>query len=278
MQRRVWEWPLDGDGEMQLLKLEYRDRTLDWSAESLQYLESVNLPQDRPAEFRVNNSVEFEMSISDDLESDTYLYLMPLVIILPIIALIILWPRRHTLVILGAYTNHHPGRTSDLQNIEATEYDFMSFLLGAYDKQAGKFVTICITQIKFTDKELKKLHELLVPRILETKPENVHSLILPDVWFAPDCGMNVKIKNIQPSREHTAGRVTSQNQLENMTPDYIVAKYINNRQALGMIEKEYGLEITDFKIRDKFSKGLAPNKVLDVKRLMRIYNKHFRNP
>lgn len=252
--------------------------TLDWSAESLQYLESVNLPQDRPAEFRVNNSVEFEMSISDDLESDTYFYLMPLVIILPIIALIILWPRRHTLVILGAYTNHHPGRTSDLQNIEATEYDFMSFLLGAYDKQAGKFVTICITQIKFTDKELKKLHELLVPRILETKPENVHSLILPDVWFAPDCGMNVKIKNIQPSREHTTGRVTSQSQLENMTPDYIVAKYINNRQALGMIEKEYGLEITDFKITDKFSKGLAPNKVLDVKRLMRIYNKHFRNP
>ena len=173
-------------------------------------------------------------------------------------------------------TNHHPGGLPYNKNLnDIKELGFNSFLLGVYDKETDKYVTTCVTHFKFTEEQLQKLNDVLFPKILEEKPENVHSLIIPDVWFTPECALSVKIKKTESSREHTAGRSYGQIKPDQSQMQYFIDRYSNSKKTLDMIERENGVEITELEYNNKFYENISSEKILSASKLLKIFKKDY---
>ena len=243
----------ESNGQLQNLMLEENnDRTLKWTDESNAYLKIYG----KDEQVQTWNP---------------WYYIIPIIAAAAILLLLVLL-KRTKLVILGAFSSHHPGNAfADLKIVDQSEINFSSLLLGVYDKETEKFVTTCVTQTKFTEEQMEELHKMLVPRIISEKPENVHSLILPDMWFVPECAVSAKIDKMVPSKEHTARRTVPDN--EGTTKQYPIDSYVNNKSTVDMTEKENGIQITELKL-GKFHENVSPNKVTSSSKLVKIFDRH----
>ncbi len=78
-----------------------------------------------------------------------------------------------------------------------------ALLVAAYDEEDGKFKTVCKVGSGFTDEDLAALPKILAPYKVDEKPEDVVSVLEPDVWFKPAKVIEVIGDEITLSPVHT---------------------------------------------------------------------------
>lgn len=81
-----------------------------------------------------------------------------------------------------------------------------ALLVGVYDRERDVFKTVAKIGTGPTEEEWVKFRELLDEISLDTKPNNVESLIEPDIWVEPKYVVVVQADEITRSPVHTAGR------------------------------------------------------------------------
>ncbi len=79
-----------------------------------------------------------------------------------------------------------------------------ALLLAAYDKDNGKFQTICKCGSGFTDNDLKELPIKLESSKLPKRSSQVDSKMSADVWFDPNLVLEITGDEITISPVHTA--------------------------------------------------------------------------
>jgi DNA ligase-1 len=79
-----------------------------------------------------------------------------------------------------------------------------ALLLAAYDKDNGKFQTVCKCGSGFTDNDLKELRSKLESSTLSQRSSQVDSKISADVWFNPHLVLEITGDEITLSPVHTA--------------------------------------------------------------------------
>jgi DNA ligase-1 len=79
-----------------------------------------------------------------------------------------------------------------------------ALLLAAYNKDSGKFQTVCKCGSGFTDNDLKELPIKLESSKLRQRSSQVDSKMTADVWFAPNIVMEISGDEITLSPIHTA--------------------------------------------------------------------------
>lgn len=125
---------------------------------------------------------------------------------------------------------------------------FGTFLLGAFDPKKGVYSSVAKVGTGFTDDDLEKIPKRLKPFESRSKPPDVDSGMVPEVWFRPGLVLEIIASEITLSPIHTAalgrirqgagislrfpkftGRVRDDKRAEDSTTvDEIVAMY--NRQ------------------------------------------------
>lgn len=96
------------------------------------------------------------------------------------------------LVVLGAFSGH--GRRKGT---------YGALLMGVYDHERDVFETVCKLGTGFTDDVLFNLPKMLADYISPHKPNNVNSILEPDVWFYPSVVLEVRGAEITISPVHT---------------------------------------------------------------------------
>jgi DNA ligase-1 len=79
-----------------------------------------------------------------------------------------------------------------------------ALLVAAYDPEDDLFKTVCKVGSGFTDQNLEEMSEKLDKYKVDTKPSNVDSLLVPDIWFDPEIVIEVLGDEITMSPLHTA--------------------------------------------------------------------------
>ncbi|MCL4314461.1 MAG: ATP-dependent DNA ligase [Candidatus Thermoplasmatota archaeon] len=96
------------------------------------------------------------------------------------------------LVVLGAFSGH--GRRKGT---------YGALLMGVYDHRRDIFETVCKLGTGFTDDVLFNLPKILADYRSPNKPNNVNSILEPDVWFYPSIVLEVRGAEITVSPVHT---------------------------------------------------------------------------
>lgn len=81
-----------------------------------------------------------------------------------------------------------------------------ALLMAAYDEASGGFQTVCKLGTGFDDAFLDGMPTLLDGTLSETRPRDVDSEMVPDVWFEPAVVLEVVAAEITLSPIHTAAR------------------------------------------------------------------------
>ena len=97
------------------------------------------------------------------------------------------------LVVVGAF--HGRGKRGG---------SYGAFLLAAYDRERGKFQTVCKCGSGFTDNDLKELPIKLESSKLQQRSSQVESKMIADVWFDPNIVLEISGDEITLSPIHTA--------------------------------------------------------------------------
>jgi DNA ligase-1 len=79
-----------------------------------------------------------------------------------------------------------------------------ALLVAAYDPEDDLFKTVCKVGSGFTDQNLEEMSEKIDKYKVDTKPSNVDSLLVPDIWFDPEIVIEVLGDEITLSPLHTA--------------------------------------------------------------------------
>jgi DNA ligase-1 len=79
-----------------------------------------------------------------------------------------------------------------------------ALLVAAYDPEDDLFKTVCKVGSGFTDQNLEEMSEKIDKFKVDTKPSNVDSLLVPDIWFDPEIVIEVLGDEITLSPLHTA--------------------------------------------------------------------------
>ncbi len=82
-----------------------------------------------------------------------------------------------------------------------------ALLVGVYDKQQDRFVTVSKIGTGLTDEEWRSIKERTKGLVVDHKPARVSSLIEPSVWLEPKIVVEVLADEITRSPIHTAGKV-----------------------------------------------------------------------
>jgi DNA ligase-1 len=102
------------------------------------------------------------------------------------------------LPIIGAF--HGRGRRAGT---------FGAYLLGTYDPKRELYSSVAKVGTGFSDEDLEKIPKLLKPYESHTKPPNVESELVPDIWFRPHLVLEIIASELTLSPTHTAamGRI-----------------------------------------------------------------------
>jgi DNA ligase-1 len=102
------------------------------------------------------------------------------------------------LPVIGAF--HGKGRRAG---------HFGTYLLAAYDAKRGVYSSLAKVGTGFSDEDLAKLPTLLKPFESHTKPPDVESEMVPDIWFRPHLVLEIIASELTLSPTHTAalGRI-----------------------------------------------------------------------
>ena len=84
-----------------------------------------------------------------------------------------------------------------------------SLLACVYDKKSDSFKTIAKIGSGLTEAELVEFKNMFESTIVKSKPENVDSLMEPDVWLEPKFVIEVQSDEITKSPVHTCGKSSS---------------------------------------------------------------------
>jgi DNA ligase-1 len=101
------------------------------------------------------------------------------------------------LIVVGAF--HGRGRRKG---------KYGAFLLASYDPVNNDFRTVCKVGTGFSDENLIKFFNILIPIKIPNKPNNVVSKIDADVWFNPQVVIEVMGSEITLSSVHTVAMDT----------------------------------------------------------------------
>jgi DNA ligase I, ATP-dependent (dnl1) len=96
------------------------------------------------------------------------------------------------LAVIGAFYGH--GRRKG---------HFGALLLASYDRDSDMFQSVCKLGSGFTDDNLAELRPMLSSYVVQEKPSNVESEMIPDVWIYPEKVIEVKGAEITVSPVHT---------------------------------------------------------------------------
>jgi DNA ligase-1 len=102
------------------------------------------------------------------------------------------------LPVIGAF--HGKGRRAG---------NYGTYLLGAYDPKRGVYSSVAKVGTGFSDEDLARLPKLLKPFESHTKPADVESGMVPDIWFRPHLVLEIIASELTLSPIHTAamGRI-----------------------------------------------------------------------
>ena len=102
------------------------------------------------------------------------------------------------LPVIGAF--HGRGRRAG---------NYGTYLLAAYDAKRGVYSSVAKVGTGFSDEDLAKLPKLLKPFESHTKPPDVESEMVPDIWFRPRLVLEIIASELTLSPIHTAamGRI-----------------------------------------------------------------------
>lgn len=81
-----------------------------------------------------------------------------------------------------------------------------ALLVGIYDKEQDKFVTVAKIGTGLTDEEWREIHRRADKIKVDHKPARVDSLIEPSVWVEPEIVVEILADEITKSPIHTAGK------------------------------------------------------------------------
>ena len=89
-----------------------------------------------------------------------------------------------------------------------TDFGLGAFLVGIFDKNKDKFLTICKIGTGLTDEEWRELQVKSQKLKVKNKPTlyEVDKMMECDVWLAPSIVVEIKADEITKSSVHTAGR------------------------------------------------------------------------
>ena len=79
-----------------------------------------------------------------------------------------------------------------------------ALLLATYDPDNDIFSSICKVGTGFTDENLDRLYQVLLPKVTLKRDSRIHSGLEPDVWFCPDLVIEVVASEITLSPTHLA--------------------------------------------------------------------------
>ena len=99
------------------------------------------------------------------------------------------------LAVVGAFWGH--GRRAKT---------YGALLLATFNREKGIFETFCKLGTGFTDDVLFSLPRIFSGSVVPGKPNNVDSILIPDVWIYPDKVMEVKGAEITVSPIHTCNK------------------------------------------------------------------------
>ncbi len=99
------------------------------------------------------------------------------------------------LAVVGAFWGH--GRRAKT---------YGALLLATFNQEKGIFETFCKLGTGFTDDVLFNLPRIFSESVVPERPNNVDSLLIPDVWIYPDKVMEVKGAEITVSPIHTCNK------------------------------------------------------------------------
>jgi DNA ligase-1 len=139
------------------------------------------------------------------------------------------------LVIVGAY--HGRGRRAGA---------YGAYLLAAYDAKRDSYPTISKIGTGFSDEDLERFPKLLKPYESMVKPQDVESLLVPDVWYRPRVVIETIASEITLSPTHPAGMDT--------------------------IRKGSGLALRFPKFTGKIRDEKGPKDATTVKEIVEMYN------
>ena len=88
-----------------------------------------------------------------------------------------------------------------------TEFGFGGILTAVYDAKSASFKSIARVGSGFTEEQMKELSDVLGKIKSKSKPKNVDSEVVPDVWVEPKYVVEVVADEITESPMHTAGRI-----------------------------------------------------------------------
>ena len=102
------------------------------------------------------------------------------------------------LPVIGAF--HGKGRRAGT---------YGTYLLGAFDAEREVYSSVAKVGTGFSDEDLAKLPKLLKPFESHTKPPDVESEMVPDIWFRPHLVLEIIASELTLSPIHTAamGRI-----------------------------------------------------------------------
>lgn len=82
-----------------------------------------------------------------------------------------------------------------------------ALLVGVYDKEQDKFVTVAKIGTGLSDAEWREIHSRADKIKVDKKPARVDSIIEPSVWVSPEIVVEILADEITKSPVHTAGKV-----------------------------------------------------------------------
>jgi DNA ligase-1 len=99
------------------------------------------------------------------------------------------------LVVIGAFYGHGRRKGS-----------FGALLLASYNKERDMFESVCKIGSGFTDENLSEMKVIFSNLIIDKKPSNVDSEMMPDVWIYPEKVIQIKGAEITLSPVHTCAK------------------------------------------------------------------------
>ncbi|PKK81774.1 MAG: hypothetical protein CVT47_00675, partial [Thermoplasmata archaeon HGW-Thermoplasmata-2] len=138
------------------------------------------------------------------------------------------------LVVVGAFAGHGT-RTGK----------YGSLLMGAYNEETGRFETISRLGTGFDDKTLDEMPKMFAPCVVKSKPVDVDSGIVPDIWIKPNFVMEIRGAELTLSPVHTC--------------------------AYGKIRKESGIAIRFPRFTGKWREDKRPEDATTAKEIVEMY-------
>ena len=81
-----------------------------------------------------------------------------------------------------------------------------TLLLATYDADRDVFSSICKVGTGFSDEDLDRLYQILLPKVTLRRDPRIESGLEPDVWFAPELVIEVVASEITLSPTHLAAK------------------------------------------------------------------------